>query len=369
MKITIHIGAEKTGSTSIQHFLDENRKKLSKQNISLLYRAGKFNNRKLPAYCMSESKTDSFTRNHNIDNEDSRLLWKENFKKDLVSELIQTKKRFNHLLVTSEHFQSRLSSKEEVLKLKELLTPYATEFQIIAYLRRQDRAAISRDSTICRSGGIPGELLDKNIKSENLFYNYHNFLNNWESVFGINNISLRVYDDIVMNKKSIISDFAVTAGIESGDKMKMPKKLNSKLSSESRDIIIWFDKQHSNSNAIELTFRKFILDELELIYNGPEALPSKQDALRFYAQFEESNKKVAKRYFNKRTLFDQDFNKYPEKEKCRMGEDEICELIDALKVRFKSDFFIRKKMPSKYVIYYLYLIFFKKVKFQSSRSY
>ena len=66
MKAIVHIGTEKTGTTSIQKFLFQNRKKLRNGGFHFLQSAGSTNNRALPAYFIAEHLYDDFYRDEGI---------------------------------------------------------------------------------------------------------------------------------------------------------------------------------------------------------------------------------------------------------------------------------------------------------------
>ena len=63
MKAIIHIGTEKTGTTTIQEFLHLNRSKLANQGVAYLQSPGLRNNRKLVTYCMKNNKVDNHVKN------------------------------------------------------------------------------------------------------------------------------------------------------------------------------------------------------------------------------------------------------------------------------------------------------------------
>ena len=58
MKAVIHIGTEKTGTTTLQEFLHLNRANLKNQGIAYLQSPGERNNRKLATYCMNHNNVD-----------------------------------------------------------------------------------------------------------------------------------------------------------------------------------------------------------------------------------------------------------------------------------------------------------------------
>ncbi len=66
LKAIVHIGTEKTGTSSIQMFLYKNRKKLIKSGYHFLQSAGKTNNWALPAFFSSDDRFNELYRDEGI---------------------------------------------------------------------------------------------------------------------------------------------------------------------------------------------------------------------------------------------------------------------------------------------------------------
>ena len=66
MRLILHIGTEKTGTTAVQNFLYQNRQSLLQRRIGLLSSIDSPNNRKLYAYCLPEDKFDDYFWDLNI---------------------------------------------------------------------------------------------------------------------------------------------------------------------------------------------------------------------------------------------------------------------------------------------------------------
>ena len=83
LKAIVHIGTEKTGTTSIQRYLYLNRKKLKNSGFHFIQSAGNTNNRAIPAYCISDDRNDDFFRVEGIatpqEREDFRRIFIKKF--------------------------------------------------------------------------------------------------------------------------------------------------------------------------------------------------------------------------------------------------------------------------------------------------
>ena len=152
MKVIVHIGAEKTGSTSIQEYLYD--------NISLLSNAGFYyycssvykNSRALPAYCMDDHIYDDFLRNKGIRSVQKKIDFKHEFLKNFSAEMKSVPKKIHTVIISSEHLHSRLRSQEEVGNVRELLSPFFSDVKIVCYIREQVRTCTSLYSTAIKIG-------------------------------------------------------------------------------------------------------------------------------------------------------------------------------------------------------------------------
>src|SRR5690606_10056545 len=99
------------------------------------------------------------------------------------------------LLLSNEHCSSRLISNEDILRLKDMLSPLAETTRIVVYLRRQDEALLSMYSTMVRSGSSqglqfpPGHVIA-------LRFDYARLLGLWADVFGRENIVPRLFNQL-----------------------------------------------------------------------------------------------------------------------------------------------------------------------------
>mgnify|MGYP002633368724 CR=1 FL=1 len=108
-KLVLHIGTEKTGTTSIQSFLDLNREVLRMNGFYVLKSEGAINHRSVPSYCMSdEIFKDDFFNDRGMKSIDAINNFKTKFKKAFDEELRSIGSTIHTVVITSEHFHSRL---------------------------------------------------------------------------------------------------------------------------------------------------------------------------------------------------------------------------------------------------------------------
>jgi hypothetical protein len=210
MKLIIHIGTEKTGTTSIQEFLNNNRVELSKQSVYFLKSPGYKNNRKLPRYCMEENRTDSWFRENGINTIEARKKFKQEFRAELQHELENDIPTSTEIVVcSSEHFHSRLISVDEIKTLKTLFSSKFDDIDVLVYLRKQVDMAVSHYSTHLKCGGTEDihDFISGRCKPSNHYYNYIALLEMWSEVFGQENIKCRLFSRSGFVEGSLIKDF------------------------------------------------------------------------------------------------------------------------------------------------------------------
>ncbi len=338
-RFLIHIGTEKTGTTTLQEFLHVNRKRLKQNGICYLNTGGRTNNRKIATYCMASDRVDDQVLELKIELEKNRLAWKKKLKDDLEGELNALSPKIDNIIISSEHFHSRLWTVEEISKLKELLKPFASDIKIIVYLRRQDKVAVSLFSTACRVGVVMKNVVPKNVAEKNIYYNYYNLLERWSAVFGKSNIILRVFEKEKLLGGDLVKDFSGHSGmIDSSWDLQMPKNQNEALPEIVQEVMTSFNKTFPlkiNNNLCHDSrkLRPYIMRKFEKTFSGSPKMPCRKDAQEFYKIFAESNRKLALKWLDSPILFSEDFSYYPENDQ-RLKE--VVEIFDAVFSGFKE---------------------------------
>jgi hypothetical protein len=317
VKAFLHIGTEKTGTTTIQYFLARNRKLLLEDGFLYPYSPEEKDEPKFSG--CTHTKLAAFSTNRlqdmhkylKISNSEDLLKFQNEFQKELTQELNQTKAKT--IIFSNEHCSSRLVLKEEIEQLKKLLEPFFEELKIIIYWRRQDKFLLSSYSTAVIGGRTkPFALPSKEIIKQR--YDYWNILQKWESVFGKENIIVRVFEREQMFEGDPLSDFTNFLGIDIKKRYKTVKVLNESLDIDSLEFlriinryIPLFINNKTNQNRIKIlqalrTYSKYYSDKTYV------SMP-KDASKEFMLNFEESNKQVAKYYLNRSDgkLFINDF--------------------------------------------------------------
>ncbi len=231
MKCLIHIGTEKTGTTHLQNWLYTNREYLGSCGVYLSENFGIPNNRRLVAYC--QNRLDDWTRLHGISSLDQKAAHFSELATLFTDEVKSAAESHHTFLITSEHFHSRLRTKEEIERLFALLAPLMDEIVIVGYFREQADMARSFYSTAVKQ--MVTKRFDaflEDARPKNYYYNFSAIADNWSSVFGVERCRFRIYDRDRLVNGDIRHDFVATTqiAVNIDDMQPGPPAINDALS-------------------------------------------------------------------------------------------------------------------------------------------
>lgn len=207
MKLILHIGQEKTGTTALQHALYANEPVLNKHGFGLSNAIGAPNNRGLVA-CFQKQPDEYFIRK-NLLEASARKKFRDETLMNFRSEVEFLSRKYHTLIVTSEHFQSRLIQPESIARLSEYLRGLFDDIEVICYFRRQDSKISSAYSTYIKTGGtrsFSGRVENaKRLKNGN--FNYLYFADTWNAHFTSSCFLARVFSRTALVGGDIVTDF------------------------------------------------------------------------------------------------------------------------------------------------------------------
>jgi hypothetical protein len=308
LKAIVHIGTEKTGTTSIQEFLYQNRKRFKTAGFHFIQSAGEQNNRILPAYCIDDEKPDDFFRDKGLQTLEQRIEFKREFIKEFEGEIHSLSGNIHTVIISSEHFHSRIRTEREMDNVYRLLSTYFSEFKIICYLREQATTCTSGYSTNMKTGGVESfDTYLQRCNPNNYFFNYYDMLGNWERCFGFGALDVSLFAQDRFLNGDLLDDF--TAKIDPALLGKLTKPIRAENESLkpigqalARAINITFPMRTGRPEAHELRDRckKVIIES----FTGKGQQPRPGVRRKIYGSFIESNERVRQKYFPQiETLF------------------------------------------------------------------
>jgi hypothetical protein len=295
MQIVLHIGVEKTGTSSIQRFLRKNRDALRRDSILYSEVAGKENHMALAAAAQDDQKRDDLRIIYDLQSSQQIHEFRSSLANNLVKEAEES--GCSTMIFSGEHCSSRLTSHGEVEVLARILRKVASDIRIVVYLRRQDEFLCSTYSTDVKSGSSKHMALPPRDARE-IRYNYHSLLQRWSSVFDRRNIVCRVYNSASLEKGDVVVDFANVIGLKFRPEFKKPNRLNESLDVVGLEFLRLFNMSVPRFKDGRLNpTRGDIVQAIQRISSGPSPTFAKQQLDEFMQYFRESNAKVAAEYF------------------------------------------------------------------------
>lgn len=331
-KLYLHIGTEKTGTTTIQEFLYINKKALLKNGYHVLRSAGKRNHRDVPSYCMSDEHYDDFFLDKGINDLEKKNVFRDKFYKSFRKEILSLGNDVHSVIISSEHFHSRLKTVAEIFTLKELVSELFSEVEIICYLREQSSLALSLYSTGIKSGvNVEFNRFLANCNPDNYYYNYSKILDCWSEVFSISSLNIRVFDKATFYNHDLLDDFCFAIDkdlIEVVDRCVSVK--NESLSNFGKMIgraINSISPRYNQDGSVNQSRRRAI-NRVAEGFSGNDSGLSYDQYTKIYESFNELNVEVARKYFNRDdTIFS---FKPPSEEGEMLNENHVSELANII---------------------------------------
>ena len=315
-RLVLHIGIEKTGTTSIQHFLYANEAFLHSQGHGLLQTFGRPNNRQIAHFAEPGSTGLPAAREH--PGAEAGSDWRERMRADLRSEIGAMDAGLHTLIVSSEHLHSRLPDRQDVARVAWLFEGLFDVVDVFVYLRRPDEHAVSLLSTALRAGWTEAHPLRKPEGRAVKLYDYHRRLDHLAQCFGEQHVHVRVFERSRFVAGDLLTDFMDFIGASHlMPDMALPPPKNEALSAVAATGLLHFNRAvedlgFEQESKARKALRLGFAESLNQQFPGPGLLPTRDEARRFHDRFAASNALVSQRWFSGLALFQEDFSRYPE---------------------------------------------------------
>jgi hypothetical protein len=291
----LHIGTEKTGTTSVQKFFRHNRELLAANGIVYPEAPGRQNHMGLAASAQDIDKRGPLRKSLGIRNEAEVRKFRDDMLAGLTQEFAA--RPYKLAFMSGEHCSSRLIEDGEVQWLKDQLDRFFDKIHILIYIRRQDDYLLSTYSTSVKSGStnplrIPPE---RAIEQR---YDHWAVLSRWARVFGRDRVICRKFERSNLKSGDIVDDVLDVVGIDPALGFERPEDVNEALDAETLEFLRLFNKFVPRFEGREINpARDNIVPLLSRHSNGPLITMDEGELDRFMALFDESNRKVAEEYF------------------------------------------------------------------------
>lgn len=309
MEIVLHIGTEKTGTTSIQHFLERHNRLLRSVGVA-------------PACALDGSlpANASFLATASAPDPGPSLLrgrtapfetYRESIRQRVHQAVVSAERAgLDRVVFSSEHLSSRLVTKPDIERLRGLFGDQHS-FSIVCYLRRQDELLLGAQAEGIKFGNPDLELALPDLEADDEkygrpYYDHEHMLGLWEQVFGDSSLQVGVYAPSLFERGNVVSDFvAHMLELEvppDGELMEALRasaaiRANKRLSAEGLFALATLNSRPGSDPKKN----RQLLARLD---NGDDTVLVDPDRLAaFLARFDASNRRVARKYLGRDQLF------------------------------------------------------------------
>ncbi|WP_042214673.1 hypothetical protein [Demequina mangrovi] len=303
----IHIGTERTGSTTIQRALSRNRDVLLHHGALYPRSLGRSSHGALATICQSIEPRDEFARNavrrYGGTLEEARAAVAERFAAEVVAHL-DSGAPPSVLVISSEHLHSRLVTLEEKQRLADFLAPWVRDVEIYAYLRPQADLAKSVYNFRIKNGGTGGDEVFPALDSrQRRYYDYTSMLDEYARIFGDASVHPVLFEPRSFPERDVVRDLLERSGLPR-EGFEFRDSTNESLSAPALEFMRRFNAEvprriDDKSQVVRRTVDRFVAQ-----YEGPAFAVDGHEAADFQRQFDEDNETLRSRWFPEReTLF------------------------------------------------------------------
>lgn len=330
-RAVLHIGTEKTGSTTIQTFLAARRAALPALGVAFPRAPGESNHLALAAAAGDPAHVADLVRGLDPATGDQAAI---GFRlhRDLARELAALPPAVHTVLFSAEHLHSRLAGEAALRRLKALLDPFFDEWRIVLWLRRQDEVAVSHHSTLLRAGhAAPSPL--PGAAEHAAYFDYAALLDRWAAVFGRDAVRPRLFGRAHFTGGDLLRDALDAFGLEALPPGDGPAPVeNARLDAAAQHFLAALNAHGAAPPGSPA--RRALIRRLDARFAGAGAaplLPSRAEARAFLDAFRDSNERLRATWFPGRAapLFDEDLGRYPEAPSPPAGADAAAALATA----------------------------------------
>jgi hypothetical protein len=291
--LVLHIGMGKTGSSSIQFLLRDNRERLRELGVLFPASPGPARHSRLVLFAKPEDellKSPEWARQKQSDPASFRKA----FRRRLFAEI--EKSGLSRVLLTDETAFG--ASERTLLRLGRLTDRITRSLRVVAYLRRQDDHMVSRYQQGVKIGWII-RLRDWAQEDMSHLYDYHARLQLHERLLAPTEFVVRRYEPDSFVNGSLYQDFLDAAGIDaSADDFVQGPDRNLSLDAESVEFLRLLNlyRVENEGGTPGLIDNRTDAARLAEVSDGPVLSLPASSLDRFMARWAATNEQVARRY-------------------------------------------------------------------------
>ena len=303
MQVVLHIGAEKTGTSTLQQWCDTNRIPLRRRGWLYPECLGEPGHARLACYATRDRPQIDLLKSEGLFDAATRGAFRASLPGILAEEIAASGR--TRILVSNEHLSSRLTEAHEVQAIKSLIEAACrepVEWLVLYYVRRQDEMLVSLYSTAIKSGDTAPFHLPEGLADPRL--NPLLPLELWAGVFGHAAIVVRVFERSALAGGDVVRDMMALLGIaDAADRNVFAPVAdsNQRLGAQTLEFLRRINTHISafDASSVNADHRRLVR-ALELMPDHDSAPLATPEALaRFVERFDAVNAEVARRYLGR----------------------------------------------------------------------
>lgn len=304
LDLVLHIGSGKTGTSTIQHFLHQNRARLAELGLLYPRSPGQRRHTHLSLFVHPDDTIENVGA-WNPGRWSSPAEFRKAFRRRLFREVNQS--GLSHVLLSDEGLYG--APNEVLLRLRRFTDQIAGSLRLVVYLRRQDDHLMSRYQQVVKvdeterltdqgpqeGSPRPGSWARRQGSKT---YDYYARLRTWQELLEPDDLVVRPFERESFVEGSLFQDFldAVDVDARADEMDQTDETVNESLDAESVEflrILNIFRKEHEEAAALPRRNRPLVV-RLAAASTGPTL--TMPDALldEFMARWEESNRRLAR---------------------------------------------------------------------------
>lgn len=292
VELVLHIGTGKTGTTSLQHMLKENRARIAELGTLVPRSLGRTRHTRLGLAMRSGADLETQVSWHRQEAA-SPAQFRRRVLRRLAAEIEQS--GAERVLVTDEALYGM--PVDAMRRLRRLTDGLARRTRVVVYLRRQDDHLASRYQQVVKTGEVR-RLVDRvsEMRLDGL-YDYHARLQQWQHHLAPDELVVRRFERDAFLHGSLHQDYLDAVGIVAAPGVVVePPRRNESLDAESAEflrILNLYRVEHEGARAGVIDNREY-LPRLATLPVGPTLTLPHQMLEEFMGRYETSNAAVAR---------------------------------------------------------------------------